>query len=148
MSACQGCQGKGTIVGPAGVQRCPLCDGTGQAFDPGLFFCYEMGPVVIPLNGVINSFSVQILDRSFRWLMLAATFTAACTVLIKDSKNKRPFSNQQVHISNIAGTAQNPMPLLTPFEFSKRGAILADFTDLSGAQNTVRLNFIGVELSD
>ncbi len=125
-----------------------MCEGSGEKFDPGLFFTYEMGPVVLAGNGISNNFSVQILDRSFRWMLLAGISTGAFTVLIKDSRNKRPFSNQQVHSSNIMGTAQNPLPLLTPFLFEKRGAILADFTDLSGAGNTIRLNFIGVELAD
>lgn len=147
-TACPTCGGHGVVNGPTGTQRCPMCEGSGEKFDPGLFFTYEMGPVVIPLNGQINTFSVQILDRSFRWMLLAGVSTGAFTVQIKDSRNKRPFSNQQVHSANIMGSAQNPLPLLTPFTFEKRGSIMADFTDLSGAQNTVRLNFIGVELSD
>jgi len=81
-------------------------------------------------------------------MLLAGISTGAFTVLIKDSRNKRPFSNQQVHSSNIMGTAQNPFPLLTPFVFERRGSILADFTDISGNPNTIRLNFIGVELDD
>ena len=146
---CKACAGGGMVNGPAGTQRCPMCEGSGAAFDPGLFFTYEMGPVVIPAGGTISNFSVQILDRSFRWMLLAGVQTSALyTVLIKDSRNKRPFSNQPVQSSNIVGTAQDPFPLLTPFTFERRGSILADFTDLSGAQNTVRLNFIGVELND
>lgn len=145
---CSACGGHGAISGPGGVQRCPMCEGSGAAFDPGLFFTYEMGPVNILANGTISNFSLQILDRSFRWMLLAGVSTGVYTVQIKDSRNKRPFTNQQVHNQNIVGTAQNPLPLLTPFLFEKRGAILADFTDLSGAPNTVRLNFIGVELSD
>jgi hypothetical protein len=137
------------INGPAGTQRCPMCEGSGTAFDPGLFFTYEMGPVVVPGGGQVSNFSVQILDRSFRWMLLAGVQTSPLyTVLIKDSRNKRPFSNQQVQSANIVGTAQNPFPLLTPFTFERRGSVLADFTDLSGAQNTIRLNFIGVELND
>lgn len=146
--SCSTCGGHGVINVPGGAQRCPMCEGSGVAFDPGLFFTYEMGPVVLAGNGVNNNFSIQILDRSFRWMLLAGVSTGAYTVLIKDSRNKRPFSNQQVHNANIVGTAQNPLPLLTPFLFEKRGSILCDFTDISGAGNTIRLNFIGVELAD
>jgi hypothetical protein len=145
---CPACQGHGAVNGPAGVSKCPLCEGSGEKFDPGLFFTYEMGPLVLGALGQSNNFSVQILDRSFRWMLLAGVSTGAFTVLIKDSRNKRPFSNQQIHSANIMGTAQNPFPLLTPFTFERRGSILADFTDLSNAQNTIRLNFIGVELDD
>lgn len=145
---CPTCGGQGVVNGSAGTQRCPMCEGSGEQFDPGLFFVYEMGPVVVGALGQVNSFSVQILDRSFRWMLLAGVSTGVYTVQIKDSRNKRPFSQQQVHNQNIVGTAQNPLPLLTPFTFEKRGSILADFTDLSNAQNTIRLSFIGVELSD
>lgn len=145
---CPACQGSGAVGSAAGVQKCPLCEGSGDNFDPGLFFTYEMGPVALLANGQSNNFSVQILDRSFRWMLLSGVSTGAFTVLIKDSRNKRPFSNQQVHSANIMGTAQNPFPLLTPFTFERRGAVLADFTDISGAPNTIRLNFIGVELND
>lgn len=135
--------------GAGGVQRCPMCEGSGEKFDPGLFFAYEMGPVVIAAGGgQVSSVSVQILDRSFRWMLLAGVSTGVYTVQIKDSRNKRPFSQQQIHSQNLVGTAQNPLPLLTPFTFEKRGSILADFTDLSGNPNTIRLAFIGVELSD
>ncbi len=129
-------------------QRCPQCEGTGVEFDPGLFFAYEMGPFVIAANAVFPIQSVQILDRSFRWMFAAATSTGAFSALIADSRNKRPFMNQAIHSANFFGTAQNPLPLLTPFEFEKRGSILATLQDLSGAQNTVRLSFIGVELND
>jgi hypothetical protein len=136
------------INGAAGTQRCPMCEGSGQNFDPGLFFVYELGPIVLGALGFVNYASLQILDRSFRWMLAAAVSTGPFTIQIYDSRNKRPFSQQQVHSANIFGTAQNPMPLLTPFTFMKRGSILASMTDLSNAQNTIRLSFIGVELND
>ena len=144
---CPTCGGQGVISVPGGAQRCPMCEGSGEKFDPGLFFSYEAGPIVLAGNGSQQT-SVQILDRPFRWMLLAGVQTGAYTLLIQDSRNKRPFMNQQVHFSNIVGTAQNPMPLLTPFYFEKRGSILVTVTDISGAGNTIRLNFIGVELAD
>lgn len=125
-----------------------MCGGSGEEFDPGLEFMYELGPTVLGALGVANSLSVQILDHSFKWQFAVANSTGAFTVLIRDALNKRPFMNQQVHNANWFGTAQNPMPLLTPFIFRKRGSILVDLTDLSGAGNTVRIGFIGVELND
>ena len=153
---CSTCGGQGTIhPGPgAPVQKCPMCEGSGEDFQPGLFFVYEMGPIssgtnpYVPANGAVTNFSVQILDRSFKWMMLTGVSTGAFTILIKDSRNKRPFSNQQIHSSNIRGTGYNPFPLLTPFVFERKGSILADVTDISGANNTIRLGFIGVELDD
>lgn len=144
---CPTCGGNGVISVPGGAQRCPMCEGSGEKFDPGLFFTYEVGPIVL-VGGASAQTSVQILDRPFRWMLLAGVQTGVYTLQIQDSRNKRPFMNQQVHNQNIVGTAQNPMPLLTPFLFEKRGSIIVSVTDLSGAGNTIRLNFIGVELSD
>lgn len=145
---CTACGGQGAVAGPAGVQRCPMCEGSGEKFQPGLFFEYEMGPIALTANQAITNVSVQILDRSFKWMMLTAVFTGIFQILIKDSRNKRPFSNQQVHCNNLVGTSNFPFPLLTPFTFERRGSILADITDLSGANNSIRLGFIGVELDD
>lgn len=145
---CVTCQGMGAINTQNGVQKCPMCEGSGEQFDPGLFFVYEMGPLVLTGGQALTNQSVQILDRSFRWMMLTGISTGAFTVQLKDSRNKRPFSNQQIHSSNILGDGHNPFPLLTPFVFERRGSIFADITDLSGAGNTIRLDFIGVELND
>ncbi len=148
--ACSTCHGKKMIPTPDGrsFQRCPQCEGTGVEFDPGLFFAYELGPIALAGNASSPVQSVQILDRSFRWMLAAAQSTGAFSVILQDSRNKRPFMNQAIHGANFFGTAQNPLPLLTPFEFEKRGSILATITDLSGVANSVRLSFIGVELND
>lgn len=145
---CPTCGGQGVTHNGASLQKCPMCEGSGEKFQPGLFFEYEMGPIVLAANAAITNFSVQILDRSFKWMLLTGIFTGFFTILIKDSRNKRPFSNQQIHCNNIVGTSTNPFPLLTPFTFERRGSILADITDISGAANTIRLGFIGVELDD
>ena len=145
---CTTCGGQGTLQIGNLMQRCPMCEGSGEEFQPGLFFEYEMGPIVLTALEAITNYSVQILDRPFKWMMLTGVSTGAFTILIKDSRNKRPFSNQQIHSSNIVGTSTNPFPLLTPFVFEQRGSILADITDLSNAGNTIRLGFIGVELDE
>lgn len=145
---CSTCGGQGTLQVGNTVQKCPMCEGSGEDFQPGLFFIYEAGPIVLTALQAITNYSVQILDRPFKWMMLAGVSTGYFTILIKDSSNKRPFSNQQIHSSNIMGTGTNPFPLLTPFVFAQRGSILLDITDLSNAGNTIRLGFIGVELDD
>jgi hypothetical protein len=147
---CPTCQGQGVIQAPNGtVQRCPMCEGTGRDFDPGLEFTYELGPVVIAnANAAVNGQSVQILDFPFKWMFAIATSTGAFSAFIRDGKNKRPFMNQAIHSSNFFGTAQSPMPLLTPFVFEKRGSILVDLADLSGVNgNSIRIAFRGVELT-
>lgn len=136
---CSTCHGSGMIHnGKSGVTEvCPMCDGTGQEYNPGREFTYELGP--IPLNGqaTTQASSVQVLNRPFRWMMALAVSTFPFTSQISDSRDQRPFSNQPVHSSNLWGTAQNPMPLLTPFRFNKNSNILATLTDLGGGFGTV-----------
>lgn len=112
----------------------------------GLAFTYELGPVAVGANAVVTQ-QVQIQDSAFAWIFAVAVSTGIFSVLISDLSTKRPFSNQAVHRDNLFGTAQNPMPLLQPFIFSQKGGILVQITDLSGALNSVRLGFIGVELA-
>ncbi len=142
---CKACGGKGVLQAIGTLIKCPVCDGTGVAADPGLFFIYEGGPFVLAGNAVQNGNSIQVLDKDFRWQFAVAISTGAFTVFIRDSQRKRPFSNQAVHSSNIFGTAQNPFPILVPWTFRKRGSILFDLADISGAGNTIRVAFIGVE---
>ena len=147
---CSTCGGQGTIQpGPgAPVQKCPMCEGSGEDFQPGLFFVYEMGPVVLAGNAAVSNYSVQILDRPFKLMMLTCVSTGYFTILLKDSRNKRPFSNQPIHSANLMGTSTNPFPLLTPYLFDQKGSMLADITDISGNANTIRIALIGVELDD
>lgn len=114
------------------VQLCPMCEGTGEDYNPGRWFEYEIGPIALAGQAQAQASSVQVLNRAFRWMMAVATSTFAFSAQIQDSRDLRPFSNQAVHSSNFWGTAQNPMPLLTPFRFNKNSNILANLTDLGG----------------
>jgi len=136
---CATCNGGGLINTPSGMQACPMCDGTGQAYDAGREFTYELGPLVIVGGSSQTAQSVQVLNHSFRWMMALASSTFPFTAQISDSRDQRPFSNQPVHSSNLFGTAQNPMPILTPFIFNKNANILATVQDLGGGSG-----FIGV----
>ena len=134
---CSVCQGQKLVSGPNWTQVCPTCEGTGQEYDPGREFTYELGPIVLLGGQTLQSQSVQVLTHSFRWMMALATSTFPFTCQIADSRDLRPFSNQPVHSANLFGTAQNPMPLLTPFIFPKQSNILTTVTDLGGAQMQV-----------
>lgn len=130
---CSTCHGSGIMAG----QICPMCEGTGQQYDPGREFTYELGPIVLTGLQTLQAQSVQVLNRSFRWMMALAASTFPFAAQISDSRDQRPFSNQPVHSSNLFGTAQNPMPLLTPFVFNKQANILAAITDLGGGAGVV-----------
>jgi hypothetical protein len=131
---CSACNGSGMVYGKDGQTPalCPLCDGSGAEFNPGREFTYELGPLAVNGQATLQAQSVQVLNRPFRWMMAVAVSTFPFTAQISDSRDQRPFSNQPVHSSNLWGTAQNPMPLLTPFRFNKNSNILGTVTDLGG----------------
>src|SRR5579859_3468971 len=129
---CTACKGSGIINWFGQAAKCPVCNGSGTQPDPGNHFVYEMGPFNVPQNAALATQSQQILDNPFKWVFAVAVSTGAFTALIRSSGTQRPFSNQQVHSSNFFGTAQNPMPLITPFVFNRKDAMLLDMTDISG----------------
>jgi len=135
---CTYCKGHKAVQAPNGsLQVCPLCEGTGEEFNPGREFTYELGPIVLAGGATATAQSVQVLNRPFRWMMALAVSTFPFSAQISDSRDQRPFSNQPVHSQNLWGTAINPMPLLTPFRFNKNANILATLTDLGGASGFV-----------
>jgi hypothetical protein len=134
---CKTCHGTGMLTVSGHTQACPMCDGTGVEFNPGREFTYELGPNVLAGGATLQASSVQVLNRAFRWMMAVAVSTFPFSTQVSDSRDLRPFSNQPVHSNNLWGTAQNPMPLLTPFRFNKNANILATITDLGGGSGTV-----------
>jgi hypothetical protein len=131
-----------------------MCDGTGQQFDPGREFTYEMGPFTLNAPAAIsptlpqyfvgaasagptlNGVTCQVTGKQFRWMFALAKSTFPFTTQIKDagSGTGRSFVPQQlqVHSQNLFGTAEHPMPLPTPYVFDRNVQITADFTDLAG----------------
>lgn len=144
---CTTCQGSGMLQLGGTVQRCPMCDGTGKQYVPGLYFTYGQLFTLTALQSLSQQ-TISILDAPFKWLLAVAQSTGAFTVQIADGKNKRPFMPTQLHRDVVFGTAQNPMPVLTPYVFEQRSNILVSLTDLSNANNSVWLGFVGVELVD
>lgn len=143
---CSTCNGTGMIQSPSGLwQKCPMCEGTGQQFDPGAEFSYQIDAVLAAnAQGVFTS---QILNVPFRWRWPIGFSTGAYSVLVQDNRSGRQFSNEALYGPNFFGTAQNAIPLLTPWVFIQGGQIQVTLTDLSGAQNTIHLTFRGENLS-
>jgi hypothetical protein len=146
---CKFCQGKGAVQYAQNLPPavCPVCGGSSVQEDPGLFYVYEL-TFALAGNAANQQNSVQIKARSFRWMFAIATFTGVFTTQLSDGSSQRQFSNQQVHVNNLFGTAQNPFPLLTPYVFKKLGTIQAISSDLSGGANNIRIAFAGVEIDD
>ena len=146
---CKFCQGKGAVqFSPNSAPVvCPVCHGSGKQEDAGQFFVYEL-TFALAANAAGQVFTLNILNRAFRWIFGMSVNTGFYTVQLSDGSTSRQFSNQEVHVSNFFGTAQNPFPLLTPYTFGKKGQIQAKASDLSGAPNNVRIAFAGVEVDE
>jgi len=133
---CQDCKGVGYLTYGGGLHLCPMCEGSKEMFDPGVEYTYEMGPLSL-IGGQTQSYeSVQVLNYDFRAMFLMAVYLFPFTSQIVDSKTGQQFSNQQVHNLNLWGTAENPMPVLTPYVFRKGSQIQVNITDLGGGSGT------------
>jgi hypothetical protein len=150
---CSACQGGGIVSAGGQAMVCPLCDGSGKSFVPGLFYTYAATTTLTALGtGVLT---ISILNAPFKWVFACSQQTGAFTIGIADAKNSRQFffSNtannvpgNQLHYALVFGNAQNPFPVLNPYIFPQNGAIQIALTDLSNANNTIWLGFVGLEL--
>jgi hypothetical protein len=150
--SCKTCNGTGALnLGSPqqpSVVTCPNCGGEGKQPDPGLQYSYEITLALTNQNVIAGSVTVQ--KKDFEWQFFTYVSTGAFLIQVFDGFTQRPFQNSLTHIANIAGTGQNPMPLLTPFIFLGAGQIQVSVQDLSGASseapNNVYLCFLGKEL--
>jgi len=139
---CPQCRGQGVVMnnGSQLAQVCPLCDGSGQNYDPGLDFRYELGPYVLGAGAAQKGNATNVLDADFRARMITRVmympnnvpFVLPFLFQLYSGVNKRPFANQQLHSENWLGTNTNPFPMLTPFVFPRLAPIIVDITDLAG----------------
>lgn len=145
MDVCKFCHGEKIIKGPNSnlYQRCPACNGTGKDDTGGIpfTFVYEK----LPLGANVKSFqdTVQIQNGDFKLLFLVGLSDGIFTCQLTAGKNQA-FSDKEVHRDNLFGTAQNPMPVLAPYTFKKGSLLGVQISDLSAANNNIRLGFTGV----
>lgn len=156
---CTTCGGSGFLSLNSGQKyTCPNCEGTGKQFDPGRLFLYEAGPFTLNAPAAVspslpqyfvgaainaaalNGVTCQVTGRPFRWMFALAKSTFPFTSQTKDagSGTGRSFCPQQlqVHSQNFWGTAEHPLPLVTPYVFDLNVQITIDVTDLVGAVGT------------
>lgn len=145
MRPCEFCHGQRVVQSPAGVlQRCPICDGSGKQPPVEQFFEYEILVNLTALQANVPGV-ITIQDSDFKWSELIATSTGTFTLTITDGGSKQAFANEAVHSSNLCGTAQLPFRLEQPHVFKKNSTIQLSLTDLSNANNAVRIAFKGVQ---
>lgn len=150
---CSACQGGGIVSIAGQTSVCPMCDGSGKSYIPGLFYAYTPSITLGALG--TGTLTVSILNAPFKWVFATKQNTGAFTIGIADAKNSRQFffsttsggvPGNQINADLVFGDAKNPFPVLNPYTFPQNGAIQIALTDLSNASNTIWLGFVGLEL--
>jgi|SRR5947209_5689643 len=148
-TTCRPCQGTGILGSPPRAQACPKCNGTGAN---------QMQPIRVPFdlvlpNAVLTALQAGVVaqqqidqDADFEWIETVSTQTGIYSVQLKDPSTGRFLSNANVNSLNFAGTAQLPHVLIEPYIWPRSSIVLALFTDLSNAGNTVQLVLRGYKL--
>ncbi len=126
---------------PAGAVPMPALQ---PVQDPGMHFTYGVDQIALGAGlGAAPQFQVLNHDFEADFLVVFSAGPFTCQIQIGD----RYLSNIPIHSANQFGTAQNPMPLLAPLRIRKNDIVILNLLDLSGAPNTIRIGFIGRELS-
>lgn len=117
-----------------------------RAIAPYIYPINTSGTVSVAANSTISASIATDNDAPFLCKGLVGARTGACLITIKDGARDRQWMNTAVHFDNLVGNAHYPHKLSAP-RYVARGAVLAvTIQDLSGAANTVELNFLGVKL--
>jgi len=117
-----------------------------RKIEPYVYPLSTTGTIVIPANGSASASIATDNDSHFLVKRITGARTGACLVTIKDAARDRQWMDTGVHFDNLVGNGQFPNILASP-RFILRGSPIAlTFTDLSGASNTVEINFEGEKL--
>ncbi len=111
--------------------------------NPGMSYTYGPGTQVVGANATVTvQFSVLNHDFEADFLVASQKGTFKCQIQI----GYRFLSNLPMTNANHFGTAENPLPLLSPLQLKQNDVVILTITDTSGAQNTIDIGFIGREL--
>jgi hypothetical protein len=114
------------------------------ATEPGI----EVFDLVLALNATQTDLSQTFpKDSAFLWTGLAGVATSTAYKIQIQKPDGRLLSSAAVRSANLIGTAQFPVPIFPAVYVPAGGRIgINSITDLSGAQNTIQIVFIGVRL--
>lgn len=132
------------------MEPCPVCAGCGQveAEYDYQFFVYSVQPPQLAPNqkNVPGSFQIDT-DADFKAYQICSTFTGPYQILMTEpGKGSRLWMSAPVDIRNWAGSGQLPGYLYIPYLMKRQQLYTFQFSDTSGAANTVELDFIGYKL--
>lgn len=109
-------------------------------------FDYTTGSVSVAANGTVGTNVSIDIDAHFLVHKITATRDGNALITVKDGSTDRQWSNVALHLDNFAGNAHFPNILPAPRFVYKGSVIDITLQDLSGASNSIRVNFIGEKL--
>jgi hypothetical protein len=109
-------------------------------------YSFTDGAVTVSANSTANPRIEIDIDSHFVVQKITGIRTGEALVLINEGARGREWMNTQVHIDNIIGNGAFPN-ILTANRFIIRGSVVSfNIQDLSGADNSIEINLIGVKL--
>lgn len=151
---CPACKGQGMIPSPDGRQWqiCPMCDGAGS--DPGIEreFTYLFQIQLTALQVLLNQRIVINGDAPFRVKFRTRTSSGGFRIRIYDSVGQYYSSsgeggtNDRVRDACVFGDGSLPFPVVPRILIPAGGFIGFDLEDVSNANNTVHLAFVGAKV--
>jgi hypothetical protein len=119
--------------------------------DNVLPYFYSFNNTVLSGNAVQANATVQnsikiTADAAFVAMDIRAVVNSDFLLFLRTDSSDRQLMNQPVHSSILCGTGQRPAPLNKPFLIPANTTLSFDITDLSGAQNEIRLTLAGFKI--
>jgi hypothetical protein len=110
------------------------------------YFNYVLNRIV-PANAPADANPLSILaDADFEWWWtIIQRSNGLLSLLISEAGSGRAFMNLPVNVDNLAGqvTAEGEFPLVVPYIMPRTRTYTFQFTDTSGAPNTVQVVLSG-----
>lgn len=85
-------------------------------------------------------------DAAFVAMDMRGVVNGDMLLFMRTDSSDRQLMNQAVHSSILLGTGQWPSPLRKPFLIPANTTLSFDLTDISGAQNEIRLTLAGFKV--
>ena len=116
--------------------------------EPYIYSISSSNTLTLAANGTASASIATDSDAPFLVHKIVGARTGPALVTIKDGARDRQWMNIAVHFDNLVGNGHFPNVLPSPRWIEKKAVIAVTIQDLSGAANTIELNFVGVKLHE
>lgn len=129
-------------LAPPAMQGLSQQDSSPEGFiDVPFSYIYN---VVLTASQILNNEVISIFtEADFAWRGLIITSTGLFSVQFQDGQGYY-ISAGQIFSSNMSNTPGDPWPVFPEVLYPAGGRIYLNISDLSAAQNTIQLLFVGV----